>query len=180
MDDATGRQQPVLVIMGVSGCGKSTVAELLVDRLGWPFEEGDDRHPPGNVAKMHAGTPLTDDDRGPWLDAVADWIHGQVAAGRPGIITCSALRRAYRDRLRRDDRDHVVFVHLSGSREVILGRLNARQGHFMPPSLLDSQFATLEPPDADEKAVTVDVARPAAEQVDDVVERLDLRPLAPA
>ena len=180
MDDATGRQQPVLVIMGVSGCGKSTVATLLVERLGWAFQEGDDLHPPANVAKMAAGTPLTDDDRWPWLDRVADWIHGRIDAGQPGIITCSALRRAYRDRLRRDDTEHVVFVHLAGSREVILERLGARKGHFMPSTLLDSQFATLEPPGPDENAVTVDVARPAAEQADDVVERLDLRPLAPA
>ena len=170
-------QQPVLVIMGVSGCGKSTVAKLLVDRLGWPFQEGDELHPPSNVAKMHAGTPLTDDDRWPWLDTVADWIHGRIAAGGPGIITCSALRRAYRDRLRRDDRDHVVFVHLAGSREVILGRLDSRRGHFMPPSLLDSQFATLEPPDPDEKAVTVDVARPADEQVAVIIDQLQLHPL---
>ena len=170
----------VLVVMGVSGTGKSTVAGLLAGHLGWALQEGDDLHPAANREKMARGMPLTDDDRWPWLDAVADWIHGRIAAGRPGIITCSALRRVYRDRLRRDDRDHVVFVHLSGSRDVILERLAARKGHFMPPSLLDSQFATLEPPEPDEKAVTVDVALPADEQVAGIIEGLDLHPLAPA
>jgi gluconokinase len=179
-DTAPGPQLPVLVIMGVSGTGKSTVAGLLAGRLGWPLEEGDDLHPASNVEKMHAGIPLTDDDRWPWLDRCADWIHRQLAAGRPGIITCSALRRAYRDRLRRDDPEHVVFVHLSGSRETIGNRLTARTDHFMPSSLLDSQLATLEPPDPDENALTVDVGRAAADEVDEIVERLDLHPLAPS
>lgn len=178
--DGQDRQQPVLVVMGISGSGKSTVAGLLADRLGWELEEGDDMHPPANVAKMHAGTPLTDDDRWPWLDRVADWIHGRIAAGQPGIITCSALRRAYRDRLRRDDPGHVVFVHLSGSRETVGNRLTARTDHFMPASLLDSQIATLEPPGPDENALTVDVGRRAAEQVDEIITRLGLHPVTPA
>jgi gluconokinase len=170
-----GRQQPVLVVMGVSGSGKSTVAGLLAGRLNWPFEEGDDLHPQRNVEKMAAGEPLTDDDRWPWLDRVADWIHGQVAAGQPGIITCSALRRSYRDRLRRDDAEHVVFVHLAGSRETVGQRLTARTDHFMPSSLLDSQIATLEPPGPDENALTVDVGRRATDEVDEIIQRLGLR-----
>ena len=178
--DTTDRQQPVLVIMGISGSGKSTVAGLLAGRLGWALEEGDDLHPRANVEKMAAGVPLTDDDRWPWLDTVADWIHGQIAAGLPGIITCSALRKVYRDRLRRDDPDRVVFVHLSGTRDTVGQRLTARTDHFMPSSLLDSQLATLEPPGPDENALTVDVGRRAAEEADEIIERLHLRPLTPA
>jgi gluconokinase len=173
----TGATHParpaVLVLMGVSGCGKSTVAGLLADRLGWPLEEGDALHPPANVAKMAAGHPLTDDDRWPWLALVARWIRDRVAAGEPGIVTCSALRRAYRDRLRDP---HVVFVYLHGSRRLIAERLAARHGHFMPPALLDSQFATLEPPGPDEQAITVEIADPAARQADVVVEQLQLTP----
>ena len=174
---AADRQQPVLVGMGISGSGKSTVAGLLAGRLGWPLEEGDDLHPQSNVEKMHAGVPLTDDDRWPWLDRVGAWIRRQTAAGRPGIITCSALRKAYRDRLRGDDPEHVVFVHLAGSRDAIGQRLSARTDHFMPASLLDSQIATLEPPGPDENALTVDVGRGAADEVDEIIERLDLHPV---
>lgn len=182
MDDATtdaGGQQPVLVVMGISGSGKSTVAALLAGRLGWVLEEGDDLHPESNVAKMAAGTPLTDDDRWPWLDRVGAWIHRQVAAGRPGIITCSALRRVYRDRLRGDDAEHVVFVYLAGSRETIGKRLTARTDHFMPSALLDSQIATLEPPGPDENVVTVDVGRRAEDEVDEVIDLLGLQPHSP-
>ena len=121
-------QQPVLVIMGVSGSGKSTVAGILAGQLGWDLEEGDDLHPPANVAKMSAGTPLTDQDRWPWLDKVAEWITEHTAAGLPGIITCSALKRIYRDRMRGD---HVIFVHLTGDRDTINQRISARQDHFM-------------------------------------------------
>lgn len=177
--DTPDRQQPVLVVMGISGTGKSTVAGLLAGRLNWPFEEGDDLHPMRNVMKMAEGTALTDDDRWPWLDRVAEWIHGQVDAGEPGIITCSALRKVYRDRLRGDDPRHIVFVHLAGNKETIGKRLAARTDHFMPTSLLDSQVATLEPPGPDEHALTVDVGRRAAEEVDEIIERLDLRPLTP-
>jgi len=177
--DATD-QQPVLVVMGVSGSGKSTVAGLLAGRLNWPLEEGDDLHPPANVEKMHAGTPLTDEDRWPWLDRVAEWIHRQVDAGEPGIITCSALRKSYRDRLRADDPRHIVFVHLSGTRETVGTRLTARTDHFMPSTLLDSQLATLEPPGTDENALIVDVGRHATEEADEIIERLHLHPLAPA
>jgi gluconokinase/shikimate kinase len=157
--------------MGVSGCGKSTVAGLLAGRLGWDLGEGDDLHPPANVAKMAAGRPLTDDDRWPWLRRVAGWITEHTAAQRPGIITCSALKRSYRDVLRGE---RVVFVFLDGSRELIAARLRARYGHYMPASLLDSQFAALEPPGPDEQAVRVDITAPPSVQADFIVSRLTL------
>lgn len=161
----------VLVVMGVSGSGKSTVAGLLAGRLGWDLEEGDDLHPPANVAKMAAGHPLTDEDRKPWLAEVAAWIREHTDAGRPGLITCSALKRAYRDVLRGE---HVVFVHLSGTHEVIARRLAARHGHFMPASLLDSQFATLEEPGADERAITIDISAGASAEAERIITTLGL------
>jgi gluconokinase len=163
----------VLVLMGVSGCGKSTVAGVLAGRLGWDFGEGDDLHPPENVAKMAAGHPLTDEDRWPWLDRVAQWIREHTEAGRPGLITCSALKRSYRDVLRGD---HVVFVYLHGTREQIATRLSARHGHYMPPELLDSQFATLEPPGEDEHGLSIDIGPPADVLADEIMERLGLEP----
>ena len=159
----------VLVVMGVSGTGKSTVAEVLARHLGWTMEEGDDLHPAANVAKMEQGVPLTDEDRWPWLDRVAGWIDAQAAADQPGIITCSALRRSYRDRLRRPN---VVFVLLSGSRDVISRRMGARAGHFMPLSLLDSQLATLEPPGPDEQVITVQLGGSPADEVAQVLDAL--------
>lgn len=161
----------VVVLMGVAGCGKSTVAALLAGRLGWPFAEGDDLHPPANVAKMHAGHPLTDDDRRPWLERIAAWIDAQVAAGRSAIVTCSALKRSYRDLLRRDQ---VTFVYLHGEFEQIARRLAARQGHFMPTALLESQFADLEPPTADEQAITVDIGGSPVELADEIMTTLGL------
>lgn len=166
-------QQPVLVIMGVSGSGKSTVAGILAGQLGWDLEEGDDLHPPANVAKMSAGIPLTDDDRWPWLDRVTEWIAEHTAAGLPGIITCSALKKIYRDRMRGD---HVVFVHLTGDKGTIGRRMNARQDHFMPAALLDTQIATLEPPGPDENVLQVDLGRPPAEEAAEIITRLGLRP----
>jgi carbohydrate kinase (thermoresistant glucokinase family) len=157
--------------MGVSGCGKSTVAALLAGRLGWPFEEGDDMHPAANVAKMHAGHPLTDEDRWPWLKRIAAWIDEQLAAGRSAIVTCSALRRSYRDVLRRDG---VTFVYLHGEYEQIARRLAARHGHFMPSSLLDSQFADLEEPTGDEQAMRVDIGGSPVELADEIVTSLGL------
>jgi gluconokinase len=150
-------QRPVLrvVIMGVSGCGKSSVGEGLATRLGVPYRDGDDLHPPANVDKMRAGTPLTDDDRWPWLDRVAQVL----ATEAPVIVGCSALRRAYRDRLRAGAGGPVQFIHLTGSRDVIAGRMAARTGHYMPTSLLDSQFAALEPPAPDE-ALAIDIDQP--------------------
>ncbi len=162
---------PVLVIMGVSGSGKSTVAGVLAGRLGWDLEEGDDLHPPANVAKMAGGVPLTDADRWPWLDSVAHWIAERAEAGRPGIITCSALKRSYRDRLRGPN---VVFVHLDGSRDTLERRLNARLDHFMPSSLLDSQLSTLEPLGADEQGVAIALGRRPSDEADEIINRLGL------
>jgi gluconokinase len=159
---------PVLVVMGVSGSGKSTVAKPLAERLGWPFQEGDALHPAANVAKMKAGMALDDADRAPWLAAVADWIAACLRAGSGGVVTCSALRRVYRDRLRQAG-DRVIFVYLEGSRAVIAARLAERHGHFMPAALLDSQFSTLEAPTADEHAIVDDIEQPLEQQVDQIV-----------
>jgi gluconokinase len=142
-----------VVVMGVSGSGKTTIAGILSRRLGWPEAEADDFHPAANVAKMHAGTPLTDADRKPWLEALRDWID---AAPGSVILTCSALRRSYRDVLRQANA-RVVFLHLDGDHEVIRKRITGRRGHFMPASLLDSQFATLEALQPDEDGCVVDV-----------------------
>ena len=166
-------QQPVLVIMGVSGSGKSTVAGILAGQLGWDLAEGDDLHPAASVAKMSAGTPLTDADRWPWLDTVTEWITEHTAAGLPGIITCSALKRIYRDRMRGE---HVVFVHLTGDKDTIGRRITARQDHFMPPALLDTQIATLEPPGPDENVLEIDLGRPPAEEAAEIITRLRLTP----
>lgn len=149
--------------MGVSGCGKSTVAGLLARHLGCELAEGDELHPPENIVRMTAGVPLTDADRLPWLRRIATWIADHVAAGRDGVVTCSALKRAYRDLLRGSGAG-VRFVYLRGTKDVIAQRLAARHGHYMPASLLDSQFADLEPPGPDEPAITVDIG-PAPEIV---------------
>jgi gluconokinase len=164
-------QQPVLVIMGVSGSGKSTVAGLLADRLGWDFAEGDDLHPASNVAKMQAGQPLSDEDRWPWLESIADWIRAHTAAGTPGVVTCSALKKRYRDVLRGEG---VVFVFLEGSRDRISGRLAYRNGHFMPAALLDSQFEALEAPTEDENFIALSVSATPAEEAQEVLDRLEL------
>ena len=163
----------VLVLMGVSGCGKTTVGELLAERLHWPYEEGDALHPPANVAKMAAGHPLDDADRAPWLAKVADWVDAQLDAGRSGVITCSSLKRSYRTLIDRRGAG-VEFVYLHGSRELIASRLAGRHGHFMPSSLLDSQFATLEEPGADEPAIRVEIGAPPEAIADDIVVALGL------
>lgn len=163
----------VLVIMGVSGSGKSTVAGILAGKLAWDLEEGDDLHPEANVAKMHAGHPLTDEDRWPWLDRVHDWIRAHTDANTPGIITCSALRKVYRDKLRGPG---VWFVHLDGSRDEIDDRLSKRLNHFMPESLLGSQFATLEALESDEQGIAVPVAGTPRDIANDIIARLDLHP----
>jgi gluconokinase len=151
-------QRPlVLVVMGVSGSGKTTVASILAARLGWPLEEGDVLHPTSNIEKMHTGQPLTDDDRAQWLRSVAEWVERRLDSGGNGVITCSALKRSYRDVIDRRG-SGVVFVFLAGSRETIAARLAARQGHFMPASLLDSQFADLEDPGPEEPCIRVDVS----------------------
>ena len=149
----------VLVVMGVAGSGKSTVARAIVERTGWRFQEGDDLHPPANVAKMHAGTPLTDEDRWPWLHAIAEVIDGWLVKGVSGVVACSALKRAYRDILL-GGRANVRLLYLRGSRKVIDARLRARHGHFMPESLLDSQLATLQEPTAVERPMVLNIANP--------------------
>ncbi len=160
----------VLVVMGVSGSGKTTVAALLAGRLGWDFEDGDDFHPPANVAKMHGGTPLTDDDRWPWLGAIAAWIDATRTAGQHGVVACSALRQAYREVLITGP--DVRLVYLKGSRELIGQRQAARHNHFMPAKLIDSQFATLEEPGPDERPLVTSVEPRPAQIVDDIVRQL--------
>lgn len=155
--------------MGVSGSGKTTVARNLANRLGWEFAEGDDFHPQANIDKMASGHPLDDDDRWPWLRAIGAWITERTEAGRSAVITCSALKHSYRDILRGAD---VVFVHLTGDRELLASRIGHRHGHFMPADLLDSQLADLQAPAADERAITVDVAPSPSEIADEVVARL--------
>jgi carbohydrate kinase (thermoresistant glucokinase family) len=162
---AAARVAPtILVLMGVSGSGKSTVAQELHRVLGWPFQEGDDLHPPANVAKMRSGQPLNDQDRLPWLQAVAGWVDGQLAAHQPGIITCSNLKRAYRE-ITIGSRRGVTLVYLKGDEPVIQRRMLNRVHRYMPPSLLGSQFDTLEEPVEDEHPITVLVHGSIAETV---------------
>jgi gluconokinase len=149
----------VLVVMGVSGSGKTTVAGILAGRLGWPFEEGDALHPQSNIEKMMAGQPLSDADRRRWLATIAEWVERRLDVGENGLITCSALKRSYRDVINRRG-SGVMFVFLAGNEETIAPRLIARQGHFMPSSLLDSQFADLEDPQPDEPHIRVDIGPP--------------------
>ena len=165
----------VLVVMGVSGSGKSTIGEQLAERLGWSYEDGDKFHPASNVAKMSAGHPLTDEDRWPWLQAIADEIDRVCKAGEHAVIACSALKRSYRDVLVHGRRD-VRIVYLNGTQELIADRLAQRKGHFMPPGLLESQFKTLEPPGADENPVIVSIDAPVAEIVDDTINQMGLTP----
>ena len=148
---------PLLVVMGVSGSGKSTTGAALAKALGWPFRDADSFHPPANIAKMSQGLPLDDEDRAPWLAAIAGWIEERCENGEPGIVSCSALKRAYRQRIIGERRD-VRLVYLRGRKALIGRRLAARKHHFMPASLLDSQFAVLEEPRAEERAVIADVA----------------------
>ncbi len=162
---------PVLIVMGVSGSGKSTVAKELAHELGWQFAEGDDFHPPANVAKMHSGQPLNDEDRAPWLASIADWISARLDAGETGVVSCSALKHTYRNILS-GGRPEVEFVYLKGSPEVMAEHLAGRQGHFMPASLLSSQFAALEEPGSDEYVVTVDVDQPVEAIVAEIIRRL--------
>lgn len=163
-----------LLVMGVSGSGKSRIGALLAARLGWAFKDADDLHPPGNVEKMRAGVPLDEDDRGPWLLEVSAWIESAQGEGRPVVVACSALRRAHRAVLVAGP--HVRLVYLRGSEALIAARIAARTGHFMPGSLLRTQFEALEEPGPGEDAVTASV-EPAPEQVvADVVEKLGLSP----
>jgi gluconokinase len=164
----------VIVVMGVSGSGKTTVATGIATAMGWHFAEGDDFHPAANVEKMRGGQPLTDDDRWPWLETVGTWMSAKEAAGESAVVTCSALRRAYRDVLRRD-RPHVRFLHLEAPRGVIADRVERRARHYMPPSLLPSQLATLEPLAPDEPGVTVTTEGAAPEVLDRCLAALGLR-----
>lgn len=164
----------IAVIMGVSGCGKTTIGRLLAKRRGWSLIEGDAFHPRANVEKMSAGIPLTDEDRWPWLRAIAAEIDARRARGEPSVVASSALKRAYRDVLI-GDRSDVVLVYLKGSKELIAERLKARRGHFMPPSLLDSQFAALEEPGPDERPIVVSIDPPAEAMVDELERQLDQR-----
>ena len=161
----------VLVVMGVSGSGKTTVAALLAGRLGWELGDADDWHSPANVRKMHGGTPLTDEDRWPWLRSIAAWIDATRSTGRHAVLACSALKRAYRDILI-GERADVQLVFLRGDEALIERRQAARLNHYMPASLVHSQFLALEPPDADEDPMVVDVDGSAGEVADAIVERL--------
>ena len=169
MGDAT--TPCALVVMGVSGSGKSTIAERLAARLGWRYEDGDKYHPPANVAKMSAGHPLTDEDRWPWLQAIADEIDRTCTQGERAVVACSALKRAYRDILVHG-RNDVRIVFLNGTQDLIAARLAARKGHFMPPGLLTSQFKTLEPPQPTERPITVSIDAPVEAIVDDIIRQL--------
>jgi len=160
-----------LIVMGVSGSGKTTIANALVAQSGYTFAEGDDFHPTANVEKMHAGHPLDDDDRWPWLRAVAQWIGEHERSGTSVVVTCSALKRSYRDLLRRNN-NSVWFVHLTLPTATLADRLQRRKGHYMPASLLDSQLATLEPLDADEPGITVAGDATPNEVAKDVLEAL--------
>jgi len=158
--------------MGVSGSGKSTVGERLAERLHWAFRDGDSFHPPENVAKMRSGTPLTDEDRRPWLLTIQVYMRAENAAGRSSVIACSALKDSHRRLLLQGD-PGVQFAHLHGSKELIASRLQERRGHFMPSTLLDSQFATLERPD---DIPTFDVAASPDELTEQICRQLQLEP----
>ncbi|HMM93959.1 gluconokinase [Phycicoccus sp.] len=160
----TAAHPPLVVMMGVSGSGKTTVGAALAQRLRVPFADADDFHPPENITKMSAGVPLTDEDREPWLATIAAWLDAHRDGG--GVVSCSALKRSYRDVLR-GGADAAVFLHLHGDRGVLAARVAGRPGHFMPAALVDSQFATLEPLGADERGAALDVSAP----VDGLVEQ---------
>lgn len=157
-------EAPLIVVMGVSGCGKSTVGALIANRLAIPFVDADSLHPLANIEKMAAGTPLTDDDRRPWLARVGEVLADAGRTGDGVVVACSALRRSYRDAISAVE-PRVLFVHLSGTKEVLASRLQGRSGHFMPGSLLDSQLATLEPLQPDERGVVIDIDAPVADIV---------------
>jgi gluconokinase len=167
------RPSVTVVLMGVSGSGKSTVMQRMVERLGWPFAEGDDFHSDANVAKMATGRPLTDDDRWPWLRAIAAWIGERERAVENAVVACSALRKRYRDLLR-NGHPSVRFAHLVVDRDRLARRMAERRGHYMPPSMLDSQLDTLEPLDDDEPGIVVRGDLPPDRIVDEVVSALQL------
>jgi gluconokinase len=179
VSDGVSATPCALVVMGVSGSGKSTIAEKLANRIGWTYEDGDKFHPASNVAKMKAGHPLSDEDREPWLRAIAAEIDRACRAGEHAVIACSALKRAYRDILVHG-RDDVRIVYLDGSQQLIGDRLAKRKGHFMPAGLLDSQFRALEPPTSDEHPLTVSIDATVDAIVDDIVRQSRIAPAANA
>ena len=162
----------VLVIMGVAGCGKTTAAVELANAMGWAYQEGDSLHPPENVEKMRGGTPLTDEDRWPWLGAIAGVIDGWLAEGTSAVLTCSALKRAYRDIII-GDRPGVRLVYIHGERDLLAARMAGRQGHYMPPSLLDSQLATLEEPTPEERPIALSAVHTPQEIVAAILQALE-------
>jgi gluconokinase len=176
VNDFGAKAPCALIVMGVSGSGKTTIASRLAARLGWTFEDGDRFHPASNVAKMAAGHPLTDEDRWPWLQAIADEIDAVCQRSGRVVIACSALKRTYRDLLVHG-RSDVRLIFLDGTQAVIADRLARRKGHFMPPGLLDSQFKTLELPKSDENPVTVSIDAPVEAIVDEIARQL--RPVLP-
>lgn len=175
IDERTPRH---VVVMGVSGCGKTTVAESLGRRAGLVFADADEFHSALSIDRMRSGLPLTDADRGPWLDRLTAWLAGHHADGRSTVLACSALRRAYRDRLRAGA-PGLVLVHLDGTAEMIHDRVTHREGHYMPASLLDSQLATLEPLEPDEPGIVLDAAQPPDDLVATIIARLHL-PVTPS
>jgi gluconokinase len=170
-----GAPPSVILLMGVAGSGKSTAGRSLSKRLGWPFRDADSFHPLANIEKMSRGQPLTDADRWPWLDAIASWIDEQRHRGAPGIVSCSALRRVYRDRLL-GGRPEVGLVFLQGDFATIADRMQRRKGHFMPPALLSSQFETLEIPTGEEGALVVPVVMAPRKVVERIITVFRLAP----
>lgn len=165
-----------IVIMGVSGCGKTTIARALARNLRVKFLDADKFHPPANIEKMSSGTPLTDADREPWLDDVGTRVGDAARERGTAVVACSALRRSYRERLKRASDLDLLFVLLEGSREVLERRVNRRTSHFMPPALLDSQLATLEQPDSDERAIAVSISQPVKKMVAEILQSPELQP----
>jgi gluconokinase len=163
----------IVIVAGVAGSGKTTVGVQLARRLGWRFADADSFHPAANVAKMRAGIPLTDEDRVPWLRAIAGWMDGLIAAGQSGVVTCSALKRRYRDQLL-DGRPAATMVFLEVDKDVLADRLLHRPGHFFPETLLDSQLATVEPPAPDERVLTLPEVGDPASSAAEIVTRLGL------
>jgi gluconokinase len=170
---------PILIFMGAPGSGKTTVGKFLAERLGWTFQEGDELHSAANVAKMERGELLSDEDRAPWLAAIAAWIDRQAAAGRPGIVSCSALKRAYRTVLTKG-RPYARIVYLEASPALLRDRVAHRAGHFMPPSLLQPQLDIFEPPAPEEHPIVVNADQPVEAQADAVIRVLEIDPQMPA